>query len=180
MKIFITYIILFLSLVLTACGQEKSADKTNPKAEVNATPLQTNEKQTEVSHDKQTEISPSETYRRYEEAYIKGDIAKIKELASRKTFAELERIAKVQGFSLEEMIRHQSSLIPEDKRGLEIRNEKIDGDRATLEVSNPNNGIWIPVLLIKENGIWKIGDAERIEEVEKTIDEKAKELKKQN
>lgn len=177
MKILIIYTILFLSLILSACGQEKSADKISPTNEANSNSMQKSDARIEVSSE-EPKVSPSDTYRRYYEAFRKGDIAKIKELSSRKTFASLEKMTKEQGSSIEEMVRHQNSLIPADKQALAIRNEKINGNRATFEISNPNTGIWIPMLLIVEDGIWKIGDAERVEEVEKTIDERAKQLKK--
>ena len=171
MKIFITYTILFLSLVLTACGQENTTDKIPSNVEANVTPLQ--------NTDEQTKLSPSETYRRYAEAYKQGDVAKVKELTTKKTFAGLEEMAKALGNDLAEEMRRQASLIPEDKQALEIRNEKIDGDRATMEISNPNNGIWIETLLIKEDGIWKIGEGERIEEIKKGIKDKFEQMKKQ-
>lgn len=169
--------ILFSSFGLAACGQERSANETSQKTDASAVPSPTAE-QTKVLADKQPEISPSESYRRYYEAYGRGDIAKIKEFSSKKTFALFEKLTKEQGSSVEETVRHQNSLIPANKQGLAIRNEKIDGNRATIEISNPNNDVWLPVLLIMEDGIWKIGDAERIEEIEKGINERAKKLKK--
>lgn len=178
MKSLIIYTILSLSLILSACGQEKPTGETSPKTEISSALLPPTDEQNKVSASKQTEISPSETYRRYYEAFKKGDIGKIKELSSRKTFASLEKMMKEQGSSIEEMVRHQNSLIPADKQALAVRNEKIDGNRATFEISNPNNGLWVPVLLIVEDGIWKIGDAERFEEIEKNIEEKAKKIKK--
>jgi hypothetical protein len=36
------------------------------------------------------------------------------------------------------------------------RNEKIDGDRATLEVHNEAERRWDLVALVKEDGAWKI------------------------
>lgn len=171
---------MFLSLVFAACGQEKSVGEISPTNQVNSTPLQKNDAQIKSLPDSQPKISPSETYRRYFEANGKGDIAEIKKLSSKKTLALIEKITKEQGISFEEMIRHQNSLIPADQQALEIRNEKIVGDRATMEISNPNSGIWIPTLLIIEDGIWKIGDGERIEDIEKTFNDKPEQIKKSN
>ena len=59
---------------------------------------------------------------------------------SRKSFFEA-----VTGENLSEM-----SAIPE------LRNEKIDGNRATIEAKDAKSGGWKPVSFVRENGRWKI------------------------
>ena len=55
---------------------------------------------------------------------------------------------------------------------LELRNEKIDGDKATVEAKDDKTDKWDTVPLIKEGGQWKIamfdemGDA--MDKVDKT------------
>ncbi|HUF03428.1 MAG TPA: hypothetical protein VMM38_04560 [Aridibacter sp.] len=37
-----------------------------------------------------------------------------------------------------------------------MRNEKIDGDKATLELQNDKTGEWDPLPFVKEDGSWKL------------------------
>jgi hypothetical protein len=38
----------------------------------------------------------------------------------------------------------------------EVRNEKIDGDTATIEVKDDKTGNWETFHLVKEDGEWKV------------------------
>ena len=38
----------------------------------------------------------------------------------------------------------------------EMRNEKIAGDRATIELRNHRTKEWEPVAFVKEKGAWKL------------------------
>jgi hypothetical protein len=67
------------------------------------------------------------------------------------------------GLSLEEYykrLRNTNILIPK------MRNEKIDGDNATIEIKieGPITG-WYTIPFIKENGEWKIATAERMKDM---------------
>ena len=53
---------------------------------------------------------------------------------------------------------------PPDQRVFAYRNEKVEGDKATVDVKN-NFGGWDQIFLVKENGSWKIdkkGTAQQI------------------
>lgn len=74
---------------------------------------------------------------------------------------ELE--AQAQNVDVDEIVKRET-LFNENQKTVKWRNEKIDGDLATLEVEN-SNGAWETVPFFKEDGVWKIdkkGFAQRL------------------
>ena len=65
-----------------------------------------------------------------------------------------EQEAKAQGVSVDEIVKRETLFNP-DQTTVEFRNEKAEGDRATLEVKN-SFGVWETVPFVKEDGVWKI------------------------
>jgi hypothetical protein len=49
----------------------------------------------------------------------------------------------------------RETLFSETQRSVEFRNEKVDGDRATIEMKNSFNA-WTTVPFVREEGVWKI------------------------
>lgn len=62
--------------------------------------------------------------------------------------------ASARGVTVDEIVQQQS-LFPLDQRVFDYRNEKIEGEKATVEVKN-SFGDWDTVFLVKEDGTWKI------------------------
>ena len=58
----------------------------------------------------------------------------------------------------------------------ETRNEKVDGDSATMDVKDPNDKEWVPMKFVRESGSWKIALAD--DEYEKEFKEMTEQLKK--
>ena len=65
-----------------------------------------------------------------------------------------EQEAKAQNLNVDDIVKRQT-LFSETQTSVEHRNEKIEGDRATLEVKN-SFGVWETVPFVKEDGTWKI------------------------
>ena len=65
---------------------------------------------------------------------------------------ELE--AQAQGTTVDDIVKRET-LFTENQKAVKFRNEKIDGDMATLEVEN-YFGAWETVPFVKENNEWKI------------------------
>ena len=78
----------------------------------------------------------------------------MKLLLTRDSIKMHEQEAKAQGATLDDIVKRET-LFAEGQRVVEVRNEKIDGDRATLEVKDPY-GVWETVPFLKEDGEWKI------------------------
>lgn len=105
--------------------------------------------------------SPSATLKAYFEALQKKDAAGLKKTLSKGTLEMFEQFAKAQNppKTLDEALQTglaSSTTTTDSNKVPETRNEKIDGEKATLEVKNDKTGAWETVPFVKEEGNWKI------------------------
>lgn len=101
-----------------------------------------------------TPITPFETLRAYASAVKKKDTKMMKFLLSKASLKIHSDQAKAQNTTVDEIIL-QETLFSVDQRIKHKRNEKIEGDTATIEVKNSFGG-WDLIYFVKEDGIWKI------------------------
>ena len=78
----------------------------------------------------------------------------MKLLLSSESIKMHEQEAKAQGVTVDDVVKRET-LFREGQRKLEFRNEKIDGDTATLEVKTADDR-WETVPFVREGGEWKI------------------------
>src|ERR1043165_8597907 len=95
--------------------------------------------------------TPTETFKAFYEAAKKKDAAGIKKTLSKNLLSKLEDEAKKANKPLDERLINVS--IPDAMP--ETRNEKIDGDNATLEIKGRGD-TWHPMSFVKEDGEWKL------------------------
>jgi hypothetical protein len=125
-----------------------------------------------------TPATPKETLTAYTIAVKKKDVAMMKLLLSAGSLKLHEQEAKARNVSLDEIILRDTFFpVPEGKKFFPYKNEKIEGEIATVEIKN-NFDTWDKIYLVKENGIWKIdkkGTSDQIlnqaEEDQKKLDE---------
>jgi hypothetical protein len=86
----------------------------------------------------------------YYDALKRRDVAAVQKTVSD---GYLKVIASA-GVSAERAFQPMMDRLPRAKPA--TRNEKIDGNRATLEVHNEDSGRWETVAFVKEDGAWKI------------------------
>ena len=98
--------------------------------------------------------TPRETFITYTKAIAKKDTAAMKVLLSNDSIRMHEKEAQAQGVPLDEIIRRET-LFTEGQKVVEFRNEKIEGDKASLEVKNADRK-WETVPFVREDGEWKI------------------------
>lgn len=98
--------------------------------------------------------TPLETLKLYTTAIKKKDLTTMKMLLSEASVKTAEQEAKSQGVPLDDVIKDEK-LFDENQRGVDFRNEKVDGDQATIEMKN-SLGKWIIVPFVREEGSWKI------------------------
>ncbi|MCC7307393.1 MAG: DUF4878 domain-containing protein [Acidobacteria bacterium] len=98
--------------------------------------------------------SPIETFKTYTKAIKNKDITTMKLLLSKDSMRMNEMEAKSRGIPVDDVVKNET-LFSENQRTVKMRNEKIDGDKATLEVEN-SFGAWETVPFIKEDGVWKL------------------------
>lgn len=118
--------------------------------------------------------SPVETLKAYTIALRNKDITMMKMLLSEATIKLHQDEAKARGITLDEVIQQQT-LFPADQRFFDYRNEKIEGEKASVEVKNSFGG-WDTVFLIKEGGAWKIDRKGTSDQMIRDIEEQNKKL----
>ncbi|MBA4123752.1 MAG: DUF4878 domain-containing protein [Acidobacteria bacterium] len=98
--------------------------------------------------------TPLETLKAYTQAIKKKDTTTMKILLSDASIKMSEREAKSQNVSLDEIVKRET-LFSENQKTVEFRNEKIDGDKATIEMKDSFDS-WNTVPFVREDGVWKI------------------------
>ncbi|HSU26083.1 MAG TPA: hypothetical protein VLI65_08885, partial [Pyrinomonadaceae bacterium] len=88
-----------------------------------------------------------------------------------------EQEAKAQGVTLDEIVKRETLFTP-DQKTVEFRNEKIDGEKATLEVKNSYGG-WETVPFVFEDNQWKIDKKGYADRMIQDIEQKNQELENQ-
>jgi hypothetical protein len=112
--------------------------------------------------------TPISAFEAYINAVKQKDTTKMKLLLSSESIKMHEQEAKVQNVTLDDIVKRET-LFAEGQKTVQFRNEKIDGDKATLEVKN-SYGTWETVPFVREDDEWKIdkkGYADRmLQEIE--------------
>jgi hypothetical protein len=98
--------------------------------------------------------TPLETLKSYTLAIKRKDTTAMKLLLSDASIKMAEQQARAQNTTLDEIVKNET-LFTESQKRLDYRNEKIEGERATIEVKNSFNS-WDTVPFVLEDGIWKI------------------------
>jgi hypothetical protein len=113
--------------------------------------------------DESKPATPIETFKTYTKAIKNKDIETMKLLLSAETMKMNQLEAQARGVSVDEVVKNET-LFSEQQKTVKLRNEKIEGNKATLEVEN-TFGKWETVPFIMEDGVWKIdkkGYAQRL------------------
>ncbi len=98
--------------------------------------------------------TPIDTFKTYTKAIKQKDTTTMKLLLSTETLKMHEMEAQAQNTSVDEIVKRET-LFTENQKSVKLRNEKIDGEKATLEVEN-SFGAWETVPFVQENGEWRI------------------------
>lgn len=98
--------------------------------------------------------TPRETFMTYTKAIQKKDTTTMKLLLSNGTIKMHEKEAKASATTVDDIVKRQT-LFGENQKSVYFRNEKIDGEKATLEVKNTSDR-WETVPFVFEEGAWKI------------------------
>ena len=100
------------------------------------------------------EALPLDTLMAYTTAIKKKDTTTMKLLLSEASLKMAEQQANAQKVTVDDIVKNENFFI-ESQTKLEYRNQKIEGDRATIEVKNPSNS-WDVVPFVREEGVWKL------------------------
>lgn len=114
--------------------------------------------------------SPTATFKAYFDAQKKKDVAGVKKTLSKSTLAVMEKSAKEQNKTVDQSITEQFAKPGAKAEEMPAtRNEKIDGDNATLEVEDKEAKKWDKVYFVKEDNEWKLALDKTIEELFKNL-----------
>ena len=98
--------------------------------------------------------TPLETLKAYTTAIKQKDTTTMKLLLSNASIKMAEEEAKSRGTTLDEVVRRET-LFNQTQKTVEFRNEKIEGDKATIQMKDSYNA-WNTVPFVREDGKWKI------------------------
>ena len=93
----------------------------------------------------------------------------MKLLLSSDTIKMHEQEAKAEGLTLDDIVKRET-LLGEGQTTVEYRNEKIEGDKATIEYKN-QYGTWETIPFVRENGDWKIDKKSYLDQMMKDVEQ---------
>lgn len=149
MKIYGLIFIAFAAIVFSACGGTTgSLENTAANKTAENKPAETAPAKTETAAHS---LNPTETVKSFISAYQKKDVDEMKKYLSKGSLDMFQKTAELQGKTEKELMTSDDMPF---KDMPEMRNEKIEGDTATVEVNV--EGEWEKTPLVKENGSWKL------------------------
>ena len=98
--------------------------------------------------------APTEVFKNFYTAARNKDVAGLKSMMSRAALADTEREAQEKGQSLDEFLAARGRFLSPNLP--EIRNEKVEGDKASLEFRREGAANWSTAWFVKEDGVWKV------------------------
>lgn len=98
--------------------------------------------------------SPTEILKTFLEASKKKDVETVKKTFSKGTMNLIEETARTQNTTVDELLKKDTGVPLKELP--EMRNEKIEGETASVEVKNAVTGDFDTIPLIKEDGNWKV------------------------
>jgi hypothetical protein len=101
----------------------------------------------------------------------------MKKHLSKGTLDMFDKLAKAQNKTADDMLKDVDK-DSKDEKLPETRNEKINGDTATLEVKNDKSEKWDTLPFVKEKDEWKIAMDKFIEDMMKGFSDKLEEKSK--
>ena len=116
--------------------------------------------------------TPVETFKTYTKAVKQKDYSTMKLLLSNATVKMHEQEAKAQGVPVDDIIKRET-LLGDSQRTVEYRDEKIDGEKATLKFKN-QFGSWEMLPFVREDGVWKIDKQGYADQMIKDIEDQQK------
>ena len=114
--------------------------------------------------------TPLETFQTYAKALKKKDYTSAKLLLSNATIQMHEKEAKASGTTVDDIVKRETLIGDAEKVTIKYRNEKVDGEKATLEVQN-SFGSWETLPFVKEDGVWKIDKAGYAQNIIQTVED---------
>ncbi len=99
-------------------------------------------------------VSPAATLNNFVEASKNKDVEMMKKLLSKGSMEAVEKVAVAKNTTVDKILVNNVSASLKEMP--ETRNEKIEGDTASIEVKNKIVDSYETIPFVKEDGIWKV------------------------
>lgn len=140
------------ALAFAACGGGASSTETAKTNQTNSAPPQTKNETKTASVKQSTPTAAGESF--YNAVKAKDKTA-FRQLMSKDSMEILNAAAQEKKMTVDDLLDKEFFVNAEMPAKLEQRNEKITGDRATIEIKD-DKGEWSPMTFVKEGGVWKV------------------------
>ncbi|HEV7375493.1 MAG TPA: DUF4878 domain-containing protein [Pyrinomonadaceae bacterium] len=152
--------------LLAGCKATSNANSTNTTNSSNAsaskspgtTDAQPSPSATSSTTGTSSGSTPADAFEAYYEAIKAKDVNAVKKLFSKSMVTMMEEQAKRSNKTVDDVmaegLKQASAEVPEAMP--ETRNEKIEGDTATLEIRDEKKDKWETIHFVKEGGEWKL------------------------
>ncbi len=170
--------IFILIAILSAAGCSTTTAPADSNTEGAATPS-TSPSTGEPTEAGKLFATPADALKAFVAAVQAKDEVALKAALSEKTNKVLDLQSKIDGAKALDVF--DSKKFEKLGETPDTRNEKIDGDKATLETKDPDENKWDPMPFVKENGSWKLafGDEQYDKEYENMVKKaKTEEMKR--
>ena len=162
MRLYTALFTVLLAVAFIGCAttatktDDKKADtKKEEKTETTEKKDEKTETKPEEKESAANMSSPKETIATFVAAIQKKDGKTIKNCLSKASLTKLEETAKETKKPIDELLIEMFE-DEEMNKVPEMKNEKIDGDKATLDIKDAEMDKWDTVPFVKEDGAWKI------------------------
>ena len=118
--------------------------------------------------------TPVEAFKAYMTAVKQKNTTRMKELLSSESIKMHQQEAKAQNLTLDDIVQRET-LFTEGQKTVEFRNQKIEGDTATLEVKN-SFGSWETIPFLREDDEWKIDKKGYADRMQQELDKNNQEM----
>jgi hypothetical protein len=145
------------TLAFAACGgaaNTNNANNANGAANANANSTANRNASSSTSSATGDYSTPTSAFKTFYESAKANDTAGMKRAMSKKTMEVMEKGAAKENKSIDDVFKEMNKDTPATVP--EMRNEKINGDKATLEIKDSKMDKWDTVPFVKEDGQWKI------------------------
>lgn len=118
--------------------------------------------------------TPLESFKSYVNAVKQKDTTTMKNLLSAESIRMHDQEAKAQNVTLDDIVKRET-LFTEGQKTVEFRDQKIEGEKATLEVKN-SFGIWETVPFVREDDGWKIDKKGYVDRMMQDVEQKDQQM----
>ena len=99
--------------------------------------------------------TPTEAFKNFYEAVKKKDASAVKAMLSKESLKSLEEEAKKKNQSIDDALQLDLMASMFGPNPPETRNEKIEGNKGTVEFKTEKSPNWSTAEFVKEDGDWK-------------------------